>query len=395
MTALTVLVAGATGSIGRHVVNEALAAGHTVRALVRSLDRGSVLPGAAQLVVGDVTRPETLAAPVSDVDAIVFTLGSDGQGAAGARTVDYEGVRNLLAALGGRPARIALMTAIGVTDREGQYNRTTQAQDWKRRSERLVRASGDEYTIVRPGWFDYNAADQHRLVFLQGDRRHAGTPADGVVARQQIAQVLVESLTTQAARHKTLELVAETGPAQSDLDPLFVALEADPDSSFDATRDTANMPLEQEPADVRSDLEAAARRGGRHPDAKGRQNGQVATHRRNRLHRPVARLRAAPSPNDAVKVIRAACDHAAERLRHRSGLPGNEPRRHHFLRRGDRGGACTRCATNALDGPGVATGDDVPAAVGARSSPVACGLWWNLNGIGDPGETRPRPVVYA
>ena len=36
MTALTVLVVGATGSIGRHVVTEAAAAGHRVRALVRS-----------------------------------------------------------------------------------------------------------------------------------------------------------------------------------------------------------------------------------------------------------------------------------------------------------------------------------------------------------------------
>ena len=34
-----------------------------------------------------------------------------------------------------------------------------------------LRASGLPYTIVRPGWFDYNAADQHRLVLLQGDTR--------------------------------------------------------------------------------------------------------------------------------------------------------------------------------------------------------------------------------
>ena len=59
-------------------------------------------------------------------------------------------------------ARIALMTSIGVTDRAGSYNRTTEAHDWKRRSERLVRATGLPYTIVRPGWFDYNAPDQHR-----------------------------------------------------------------------------------------------------------------------------------------------------------------------------------------------------------------------------------------
>jgi uncharacterized protein YbjT (DUF2867 family) len=67
----------------------------------------------------------------------------------------------------------------------------TEAHDWKRRSERLVRASGRAYTLVRPGWFDYNQPDELRLVFLQGDTRHAGDPSDGVIARRQIAQLLV------------------------------------------------------------------------------------------------------------------------------------------------------------------------------------------------------------
>jgi hypothetical protein len=38
--------------------------------------------------------------------------------------------------------------------------------DWKRRSERFLRASWLPYTTVRTGWFDYNAPDQHRLCFL-------------------------------------------------------------------------------------------------------------------------------------------------------------------------------------------------------------------------------------
>ena len=146
------------------------------------------------------------------------------------------------------------MTSIGVTYRDGTYNRTTQIHDWKRRGERLVRASGSQYTIVRPGWFDYNSADQHRLVFLQGDARHAGDPSDGVVARQQIAEVLVRSLTSDAARGKTLELVAEWGAAQKDLEPLFAALEADVPNGLDAVRDAANLPLADEPASVGDDL---------------------------------------------------------------------------------------------------------------------------------------------
>ena len=120
---MTVLVVGATGSIGRLVVEEAVTQGHAVRALVRDPRSARRLMTGVELVVGDVTRPETLTAAVERVDAIVFTHGSGGGSKADTEQVDYGGVRNVLAALGGRQVRIALMTAIGVTNREGKYNR--------------------------------------------------------------------------------------------------------------------------------------------------------------------------------------------------------------------------------------------------------------------------------
>src|SRR5271165_6355296 len=253
---MTVLVVGATGSIGRLVVEEALRQGHAVRALVRTPGKARRLPLEAQVVRGDVTRPDTLTAAVDGVDAVVFTLGSDGAGKVGAESVDYDGVRNVLGALGSRTARIALMTSIGVTNRTGTYNRTTESHDWKRRSERLVRASGLPYTIVRPGWFDYNGPDEHRLVLLQGDRRQAGNASDGAIARRQIAEVLVHSLTSDRAVRKTFELVADKGPAPHDFDALFAALDADPPGALDGVRDMANMPLDGEPQRVRDDLNA-------------------------------------------------------------------------------------------------------------------------------------------
>ena len=257
---MTVLVVGATGSIGRLVVEEAIRQGHAVRALVRSPGKARGLPPDAQVVVGDVTRSDTLSDAVDGVDAGVFTLGSDGAGKVGAESVDYGGVRNVLAALGSRTARIALMTSIGVTNRTGAYNRATEAHDWKRRSERLVRASGLPHTIVRPGWFDYNAPDERRLVLLQGDTRQAGNSSDGVIARRQIAEVLVHSLGSDGALRKTFELVAITGPAPDDFDALFAPLDADPEGSLDGVRDMANQPLENEPKRVRDDLDAVLAR---------------------------------------------------------------------------------------------------------------------------------------
>jgi uncharacterized protein YbjT (DUF2867 family) len=243
----TVLVVGASGSIGRLAVAEALRAGYQTRALIRNTTQAGSFPGGTRAVVGDLTRAETLRDATADVTAIVFTHGSHG-GAHQAELVDYGTVRNVLSVLEA-PARIALMTAIGVT-------RHTPGHDWKRRGERLVRASGLPYTIVRPGWFDYNAPDQHRLVMLQGDTRWASDPSDGVVSRAQIARVLVASVTSDAAARKTLELVAETGEVQSDLTPLFAALKADPPAALDAVLDRDNMPLADEPAAVVAELDA-------------------------------------------------------------------------------------------------------------------------------------------
>jgi uncharacterized protein YbjT (DUF2867 family) len=245
---LTILLVGGTGSIGRHVVTAAARAGHQVRVLTRS---GRSASSHTDAVTGDLTNPSTLGPAVEGIDAVIFTHGTHG-GEAGYRDVDYGGVRNILTAIGSRPVRIALMTAIGVTVRDGSYNQAEKAHDWKRRAERLVRASGHPYTIVRPGWFDYNDADEHQLQFLQGDTRRAGNSSDGVIARSQIADVLVAALTSPGAAGKTLELVAERGPAQSDLEPLFAAL--DLDLPLDGPRDVDNQPVADEPAAVRREL---------------------------------------------------------------------------------------------------------------------------------------------
>jgi uncharacterized protein YbjT (DUF2867 family) len=246
----TVLIVGATGSIGRHAVAEALQQGYAVRALVRDRARAvRILPDGLDLVTGDMTRPETLGPAVDGVDAVVFTHGST-TSERDVRDNDYTGVANVLKALNGRRTRIALMTAIGTTRPGVAY------AQWKLRSERLVRASGNPYTIVRPGWFDYNQPGQRTIVMLQGDRRQTGTPADGVIARDQIARVLIDSLHIDAANHKTLELIAAHGPEQDDLATVFAALTPDSSASLDAAEDIVDLPTEREPEMFRHDLDS-------------------------------------------------------------------------------------------------------------------------------------------
>ena len=251
---MKILIAGATGSIGLHVVNTTIEIGHQPVALVRNKRKVKLLPRGTDVFYGDVSMPETLTDLPKDIDAIIFTLGSDGQGRIGARAIDYGGVRNILRLFRDTSVRIGLMTTIGVTERLSTWNQRTEVHDWKRRAERLVRASGHPYTIVRPGWFDYNNDDEHRIVMLQGDRHHAGTPEDGVISRKQIAQVLVSALSNDAATNKTFELVAERGEAQLDFTPLFTDFQADNPQKNDGVLDLNNMPFSEEPECIINEL---------------------------------------------------------------------------------------------------------------------------------------------
>ena len=106
----TVLVVGSTGSIGRLVVEEAVRQGYVVRALVRTPVKARRFPTQVEVIPGDVTRLDTLNAAVAGVDAIVFTLGSDGKGKFGAENVCGPPGRHPPLAVGGTaapPARIA------------------------------------------------------------------------------------------------------------------------------------------------------------------------------------------------------------------------------------------------------------------------------------------------
>lgn len=64
----TILVTGATGVVGSHVVHEILQRGEPARALVRDADRArSVLEGDVELAVGDFAEPHTLDAALDGV----------------------------------------------------------------------------------------------------------------------------------------------------------------------------------------------------------------------------------------------------------------------------------------------------------------------------------------
>ncbi|WP_433275718.1 NmrA family NAD(P)-binding protein [Pseudonocardia xinjiangensis] len=74
---MTILVTGATGKAGRHVVEHLLRTGQDVRALTRRPERAA-LPAGVQVVAGDLTDPDTLGPAFDGVTAVhLLTTGGD------------------------------------------------------------------------------------------------------------------------------------------------------------------------------------------------------------------------------------------------------------------------------------------------------------------------------
>lgn len=68
---MTILVTGATGNVGRHLVDQLLADGHPVRALTRN-PTAARLPPDAEVVAGDLTDTDTLTGVFDGVTAAFF-----------------------------------------------------------------------------------------------------------------------------------------------------------------------------------------------------------------------------------------------------------------------------------------------------------------------------------
>lgn len=106
-----VVVVGATGRIGRSVVNHALQRGDRVTAAVRDPRRLPQSP-ALDVIVADVTEEDRTWQLPADADAIVFAVGSRGTSSTVVRS---DGLSNLLDAIPeGSAARVVVLSGARV-----------------------------------------------------------------------------------------------------------------------------------------------------------------------------------------------------------------------------------------------------------------------------------------
>jgi NADH dehydrogenase len=145
-----ILIAGGTGHLGVELIPRLLAHSGGVRVLTRDVERARQRLGEGpELTRGDVREPESLAAAMHGVDAVVSAVTGFGPGGSGPRVVDLGGNVNLIrAAEAAHVRQFVLLSMHGA-----RADHPLELARMKCRAEDAVRASRLDWTIVRPTAF--------------------------------------------------------------------------------------------------------------------------------------------------------------------------------------------------------------------------------------------------
>ncbi|WP_280415730.1 NAD(P)H-binding protein [Nocardia carnea] len=186
-----IVVTGATGNVGRPLMQALAATGRKVRAVSRTA--AADLPAGIEHRRADLLRTEELEPALTGAQTVFLLTSGEFLGARG----DLGAVVKAVRSAGGR--RVVLLSSQGV----GTGNHPSEAED-------AVRDSGLEWTILRPGNFASNALQWAESV--RSERAIAAPFADialPVIDPADIAAVAAAVLLDDSHGSKTYEL---TGP---------------------------------------------------------------------------------------------------------------------------------------------------------------------------------------
>ncbi len=161
---MNLLIVGATGTLGRQVVRRALDEGHSVRCLVRSLQKAAFLrEWGADLVKGDLCNPECLTAAIANIDAIIDAATARPNDGQGIWQVDWEGKLNLIRAAKTNGVQRYIFFSIV----NAEQFRHVPLMDVKYCTELFLKEAGLDYTVLRCAGFFQGLIGQYAIPILE------------------------------------------------------------------------------------------------------------------------------------------------------------------------------------------------------------------------------------
>jgi putative NADH-flavin reductase len=195
---MNIVIVGATRGIGRQLLEQTLTSGHTVTALVRNPQELSTQRERLKIIQGDILDSDSVSLAMTGQDAVCCTIGVKIPWIR--VTVFSEGTKNLLQAMERSGVkRLVCVTGIGAGDSKGHggflYDsiflpfllRTIYAD--KDRQESLIKASGVDWTIVRPGFLTNGPLTENYRILTN----MAGVTA-GRISRADVAHFMLKTL---------------------------------------------------------------------------------------------------------------------------------------------------------------------------------------------------------
>ncbi|MFC8627954.1 NAD(P)H-binding protein [Streptomyces anulatus] len=184
MTQPRILVTGATGRVGGAVVTQLHAAGVPVRALVRG---EADFPEGVQAVRGDLGDPASLVTALEGVDSVFLVW----------PFLSAEGASGVIDAIGKHAQRVVYLSSAGVGSEQEKPGEAITM--FHTELERLIEASGLEWTALRPTGFASNTLGWAEEVRTTGAvRAPLARLARPLIHEADMAAVAVQALTTNA-----------------------------------------------------------------------------------------------------------------------------------------------------------------------------------------------------
>ena len=161
---MSLLIIGGTGTLGRQIVLQALTKGYQVRCLVRNFRKASFLKDwGAELVYGDLSRPETIPPCLKGITAIIDASTSRADELDSLKKVDWEGKLCLIEA-----AKIAKIERfIFFSTQNIEQFETIPLMKVKNGIEIKLKKSTIPYTIFRLTGFYQGLIEQYAIPILE------------------------------------------------------------------------------------------------------------------------------------------------------------------------------------------------------------------------------------